>query len=353
MKNILLIEDNEDLRENTSEILSLAGYEVSVAENGKVGVQLAQQNQPDLIICDIMMPELDGYGVLHILSKNDETARIPFIFLTAKTEKSDIRKGMELGADDYLTKPFSDTELLNAIGTRLRKYALRESSYSSTPEGLDTFIQDAQKALNLKDLCKDKKIKQYKKKAEIFSEGDMPQSVFFLKSGDVKAFKSHQDGKELITNLHTKNDFFGFEPILEGTDYKTSAVAMQESELIVIPKHDFLTLLYSHQDVASGFISLLCKKVAEKEAQLLNLAYSSVRQRTAEALLKVTQLKDEREKINISRDDLAKIVGTASESVIRVLSDFKEESLIEIEGGKIKVLQPSKLEKIVLWNMVR
>lgn len=207
MKKVLLIEDNADIRENTGEILSLAGYDVITAENGKVGVHLAQDQNPDLIICDIMMPELDGYGVLHILSKTDETARIPFIFLTAKTEKADIRKGMELGADDYLTKPFSDTELLNAIGTRLRKHALRVNEYSTTPEGLDTFIRDAQKVLNLKDLCKDKKIKQYKKKAEIFSEGDIPQSVYFLKSGDVKTFKSHQDGKELITDLYKENDF--------------------------------------------------------------------------------------------------------------------------------------------------
>lgn len=353
MKKVLLIEDNQEIRENTGEILSLAGYDVITAENGKVGVHLAQEQSPDLIICDIMMPELDGYGVLHILSKASDTARIPFIFLTAKTEKADIRKGMELGADDYLTKPFSETELLNAIGTRLRKHALRVNDYSSTPEGLDTFIRDAQKVLNLKDLCKDKKVKQYKKKAEIFSEGDIPQAVYFLKTGDVKTFRSHQDGKELITDLYKANDFFGFEPILEGTDYHDSAVAMQDSEVIVIPKHDFLTLLYSHHDVASGFISLLCRKVAEKEKQLLNLAYSSVRQRTADALLKVTQLKDQKDKINISRDDLAKIVGTASESVIRVLSDFKEEGLIEIESGKIRVLQPTKLEKIVRWNVVR
>src|SRR4051812_20977154 len=105
MKKILLIEDNAGIRENTSEILSLANYSVITAENGKVGVELAQRERPDLIICDIMMPELDGYGVLHILGKKDDTASIPFIFLTAKTEKTDIRKGMNLGADDYLTKP--------------------------------------------------------------------------------------------------------------------------------------------------------------------------------------------------------------------------------------------------------
>ena len=98
-KKILLIEDNADVRENAAEILSLAGYDVQTAVNGKSGVDMAQKDKPDLIICDIMMPELDGYGVLHILSKSADTAGIPFIFLTAKTEKADIRKGMNLGAD--------------------------------------------------------------------------------------------------------------------------------------------------------------------------------------------------------------------------------------------------------------
>jgi CRP-like cAMP-binding protein len=169
----------------------------------------------------------------------------------------------------------------------------------------------------------------------------------------VKAFKAHQDGKELITNIYNANDFFGFEPLLEGNVYQETATAMQDTELITIPKHDFLTLLHSHPDVSTGFISLLCKKVADKEKQLLHLAYNSVRQRTAEALLKVMRLKDAKENIQISRDDLSKIVGTASESVIRVLSDFKDEGLIEIDGGKIKVTKPGQLEKVVRWSVAR
>lgn len=353
MKKILLIEDNQEVRENTSEILELANYSVISAENGKIGVELAQKEKPDLIICDIMMPELDGYGVLHILNKKPETSGIPFIFLTAKTEKTDIRKGMNLGADDYLTKPFDDTDLLNAIEARLRKSAMQQKLYESTPEGLDSFIRDAKQVLNLKDLCKDKKVKGFKKKTEVFAESDMPANVFFIKSGSIKVYKAHPDGKEFITNIYNANDFFGFEPILEGNVYQESAVAMQDSELITIPKHDFTTLLHSHPDVSAGFISLLCKKVGEKEKQLLNLAYNSVRQRTAEALLKVNQLKDAKDNIQISRDDLAKMVGTASESVIRVLSDFKDEGLIEIEGGKIRITQPAKLEKVVKWNVAR
>lgn len=353
MKKILIIEDNPDVRENTHEILELAGYNVVTAPNGKVGVELAQKENPDLIICDIMMPELDGYGVLHILNKKTETAGIPFIFLTAKTEKTDIRKGMNLGADDYLTKPFDDTDLLNAIEARLRKAVMQKQLYESTPEGLDNFISDAKKALDLKDLCKDKKIKNLKKKSELFSEGDAPLHIYFIKSGSIKVYHSHPDGKELITNIYNANDFLGFEPILEGNNYHESAVAMQDSEVIAIPKHDFLTLMQSSPDVSKGFISLLSKKVAEKEQQLLNLAYNSVRQRTAEALLKVRDLKDSKENIQISRDDLAKIVGTAPESVIRVLSDFKDEGLIEIEGGKIKIKQPTKLEKVIRWNVAR
>jgi DNA-binding response OmpR family regulator len=353
MKKILLIEDNPDVRENTSEILTLAAYNVVTAENGRIGVEYAQREKPDLIICDIMMPELDGYGVLHILNKKPETAGIPFIFLTAKTEKTDIRKGMNLGADDYLTKPFDDTDLLNAIEARFRKASMQQKLYEPTVQGLDLFISDARQVLNLSELCKDKKVKTFKKKSEVFTEGDTPAGIYFVVSGNVKAFKAHQDGKELITNIYNANDFFGFEPLLEGNVYQETATAMQDSELITIPKHDFLTLLHSHPDVSAGFISLLCKKVADKEKQLLHLAYNSVRQRTAEALLKVMRLKDAKENIQISRDDLSKIVGTASESVIRVLSDFKDEGLIEIEGGKIKITKPEKLEKVVRWSVAR
>ena len=103
MTKILIIEDNDNIRENVVEILELSGYEVFEADNGKTGVEIALKMMPDMILCDIMMPELDGYGVLHILQKHQETQAIPIIFLTAKAERADIRKGMELGVDDYLT----------------------------------------------------------------------------------------------------------------------------------------------------------------------------------------------------------------------------------------------------------
>lgn len=352
MKKILLIEDNPDVRENTAEILTLANYDVRTAENGKIGVELATREKPDLIICDIMMPELDGYGVLHILSKKPETASIPFIFLTAKTEKADIRKGMTLGADDYLTKPFDDTDLLNAVEARLNKISILKKQYAADASGLDQFIEDAQRVLNLNDLAKDRKVKTYKKKTGIYMEGEMPNNLYFVKSGNVKSFRTNADGKELIISLYKEGDFFGYEAILENSNYGESAMALEDTELTVIPRHDFLTLLHSHPEISRTFVSMLCKKIAEKEAQLLNLAYNSVRQRTAEALLKIHTIK-EKDVVSISRDDLAKMVGTASESVIRVLSDFREEGIISIDGGKINVLHPHKLEQVVKWNVAR
>ncbi|MEM1003304.1 MAG: response regulator [Bacteroidota bacterium] len=149
MKKILIIEDNEDIRENIAEILELDGFNSITAPDGKVGVEKAVSEHPDLIICDIMMPELDGYGVLHILGKKDETAGIPFIFLTAKAERSDMRKGMVLGADDYLTKPFEDTELLDAVESRLRKTEAFRKEFANSSSGLNSFISDAKKLHNL------------------------------------------------------------------------------------------------------------------------------------------------------------------------------------------------------------
>jgi len=104
IKKVLLIEDDTVVRENTAELLELSNYIVISAANGKIGIEKAKLHIPDIIVCDIMMPELDGYGVLEMLSKDEATKQIPFIFLSAKTERKDIRKGMEMGADDYLRK---------------------------------------------------------------------------------------------------------------------------------------------------------------------------------------------------------------------------------------------------------
>ncbi|RDB07750.1 response regulator [Runella aurantiaca] len=350
MKTILLIEDNPDMRDNTTEILELAHYNVVTAENGKQGIKLAQESSPDLIICDIMMPELDGYGVLHLLSKEPSTASIPFIFLTAKAEKNDYRKGMTLGADDYLTKPYDDVELLSAVETRLRKNNLLKTEYSRTEEGLYQFLNEAKSFESLKKLSENKKTKLFKKREIIYSEGNYPNAVYFLKSGKVKNFKTNEFGKEYIIELHKPGDFFGYLDLLENVAYQDSAVTLQDSEVVIIPKDEFNSLLYNNRDVASKFIKILSNEVREREERLLKLAYNSVRKRVAESLIMLAnRYQEDKTKhfaIAITREDLASIVGTATETVIRTLSDFKEESLIEMKGSLITVLDYEKLARM-------
>jgi DNA-binding NarL/FixJ family response regulator len=125
MKKILIIEDDRATRDNLATILRMEGFIAVPAPDGRQGLDAAWREQPDLILCDVMMPELDGYGVLKALRQNPTTANTPFIFLTARGERADIRNGMNLGADDYLTKPATATELLSAVNARLQREAAR------------------------------------------------------------------------------------------------------------------------------------------------------------------------------------------------------------------------------------
>lgn len=343
MKKILIIEDDTIMRENTAEILELAQYEVTTAPNGKVGSTLAKELRPDLIICDIMMPVLDGYGVLHILSKDPKTASIPFIFLTAKAEKSEMRKGMDLGADDYLTKPFEDTELLNAIESRLKKADMLRKEFSRDIQGINTFLDEASAQQELKNLSKNRPTSRYKKKEVVFHVGDTPHYVYFLNKGSIKTYKTHDDGKEFITNVFKSGEFLGHVPLFEQKNYSDSALVLEESEIFKIPKEDFLALIYKNSEVAKQFIKLLSNQIEEQEKQLLRMAYDSVRKRTAEALL---QLAKGKTSLNVTRDDLANMVGTATETVIRCLGEFKEDEMIEVKGREIVILDLEGLESI-------
>lgn len=127
MVKILIIEDEVEIRSNLVELLGLEGYDVVSADNGVTGLLGAMENTPDLIICDVMMPELDGYDVLQALRQDPKTLTIPFLFLTALADKGDIRRGMALGADDYLTKPFTRNDILTAVESRLQRQAASQS----------------------------------------------------------------------------------------------------------------------------------------------------------------------------------------------------------------------------------
>lgn len=351
MKMILLIEDNDDIRNNTAEILELANYRVVTAENGKRGVELAIQHKPDLIICDIMMPVLDGYGVLHAVHKNEAIKNTPFIFLTAKTERSDFRKGMELGADDYITKPFNGTELLNAVDSRLKKMDFLKSEISKGWEGLQQVVEMAGNGFSLGNFIEEQNNNTYKKKQAVYIEGNHPQFLFYVVTGKVKTFKRNDDGKELVTALYSPGEFIGYVSLLEKSVYRDSAEALEESELAMIPVGEFEKIINSNWEVAKLFIKLLASHVAEKENQLLGLAYNSLRKKVADALL-MLQKKYQTDDavdfvIDITRENLATIAGTATESLIRTLSDFKAEKIINIKDGYISIINRKKLENLV------
>jgi len=352
MKTILLIEDNTDIRENLAEILELANYKVLTAPDGQAGVTIAVQQKPDVIICDIMMPVLDGYGVIHMLQKNNDTTNIPFIFLTAKAERAEMRKGMELGADDYITKPFNSTELLNAIESRLRKAEVLKANIPANIDGVQTLINTATGKELLQELTEMRSTNTYKKKETIYNEDTRPHRLYYVVSGKVKTYKTNDDGKELVTGIHAEGSFLGYNALLEQSLYKESAETIEPTELALIPKEDFENLVNSNRHVMMKFIQLLANNVTEKEEQLLKLAYNSLRKRVADTVLDLyNKYKPEDNSkpfaLDISRENLANIVGTAKESVIRTLSDFKEEKLIDIVKGDIIILNEGKLQQLL------
>jgi DNA-binding response OmpR family regulator len=347
MKSILVVDDNPDIRENTAEILELAGYKSFTAENGRKGVDLAIKEKPSVIICDIMMPELDGYGVLHLLRKNPDTQHIPFIFLTAKAERMDFRKGMEMGADDYITKPFDEIELLNAVEARLRKTDILEKKYEASAQGITTFVKDVKKSGFLSELADQFDLEMFQKKQTLYQEGKRPRYLYYLVKGKVKGFKSHPDGKEYITDLFSAGDFMGYTALIENKNYDDSAAILEDAEIMLIPKDDFLGMIFSDISIASKFIQIMTQNVKEKEDRLMNLAYSSLRKRVAKALVDIHEKFGTDKPIEISREDIAQFVGTATESLIRTLSDFREEKLIEIKNGKIQVDNIEKLRNLL------
>lgn len=345
MKKILVIEDNPDVRENLQEILELNGYAAIGAENGKSGVKMAQAEMPDLILCDIMMPELDGYGVLHILSRQAKTADIPFIFLTAKAEKEDFRRGMSMGADDYITKPFDPTTLMQTIEARLAKSERLRAGSSPHTGSLEHFVNEARASEALKTLSDNREERRYRKKDIIFKEGDHPRCLYYVESGQVKLFKTSEDGRELIVSIAQAGDYLGFLPLISNSLYPESAAVLEDCVLKILPKQDFTALLFGHRDVNARFIKMLAGHVSEREQQLIELAYHSVRKRVATALVRLCEQNAEKT-INYYRDDLASIAGTAKETLIRTLTDLKNEGLIDIKEGAITVIKLEKLRNL-------
>jgi len=350
MKKVLLIEDDTVLRENTADLLVLSDYDVITTSNGKAGVEVAINHLPDIIVCDIMMPELDGYGVLKALAKNDNTKYIPFIFLSAKTERKDIRKGMDLGADDYITKPFTEEELISAIESRLAKSSiLKDVRDKNDTVNDDVDVDELSTLYGLKIFFdKNGEVFDFDKDDIIYEEGHHSNFIYLVNKGVVKCHKLDEKGKELTTALHKEKDLFGFTSFTQNTPYQETATAIKDTELVGISKSELNNVLSSNHKLTLELIQLLTNDLADVKNQLLKMAYGSVQKKTAMTILKFVEKLNRKQEdpIKISRSDLASVAGIAPETLIRTMSKFKKLGLIEIEGRNIKIINPSKLKHI-------
>lgn len=343
MKKILLIEDDVTVRENTAELLELSNYEVVTAPDGKKGVDKAKEEVPDIIVCDIMMPELDGYDVLTRLSEDSETKGIPFIFLSAKTEHKDVRRGMDLGADDYLTKPFEEEDLLSAIESRLAKVEILQAQKKENNNG-----ETVQNLSAFREMMRNREQISFKAGENIYEEGKSSLHFYMVERGVVKAHKYDSRGKEMITELYKEGDFFGNLSFNKNSAYGEYATALEDSVLYVVSKDELREILKSNSNISMELLQEMGDHLMGVKEQLMEIAYASVRRKTARTILLFAHKikKNPLHSIRISRADLAGVAGIASETLIRTLSDFKKEGLIEIEGRNVKLLDAEKLEAI-------
>lgn len=347
MKKILIIEDDESLRDNTKELLELSNFEVFTAGNGKTGVQKAISIRPDLILCDIMMPVWDGYKVLEILRLQPETQTTPFLFLTAKTDIADIRFGMNLGADDYITKPFNEKELVQAIQKRLEKFELLRSQPAPALEphknGRIASVEELKTYFRTNG-----ELIKFHKKALIYQEEDHANYIYLLEKGLVKCHKMDAEGKELITGLCNKGDFFGFYSFRDTIPYGETTTAIEGGRAYYISRGLFIEIFNQNPDLTFDFTNLFTDTLADMREHLLDTAYGSVLKKTTHTLLQFAEkmLAGTSDTINVARNDLACVAGISTESLIRSLAVLKKDKVIEIEGRSIKFLNLKKLQEL-------
>lgn len=337
---ILVIEDNLEILDNTTEILELAGYEVTCASNGKEGIEKARQTKPDLILCDIMMPELDGYGVLRALKNLQEFKGTPFVYMTAKSERVDFRQAMDLGADDYLTKPFSGDELLRVAESRIKKGRELKELITSGNGSEDEEMENLT-ITELANRFEDRQLKKLRPKEMIYMEGDTAAYLYIITTGKIKTYKTNDFGKEYITEIFNPGDYFGHLALFNNTTHQQSAMTLEQSEVIFIPRQAFFRMLNAQNKLAVRFAKMLSQNMSETEDRLLGLAYNSARKRVAEALLFLYRQYNTKEDTGFSfpvnRENLSAIAGVSPESVSRNLSDFKDERLILTDSGNIRI----------------
>ena len=348
-QKILLIANDPAVRAATCDILELANYQVFQAADGKSGVEQALSDIPDIIISEVGMPGLDGFGVLHLLQHKPWFGNVLFIMLCSSMNKTELRKAMEMGADDVIIKPFEGTELLSCLETRIRKKEqgakLRRDTELGTP------LIETEKELQ-EFLVKDRNIDRYNRKQLVIREGDRPTKVFYIVVGKARSYKTHPDGKDLVIDLYGPGDYIGYADVLNDTNYSETVETLDYTELALIPRRDFEEVIRNNTIATRKFIQRVINRSSRMQNRLLWLAYHSLRQKVAAALLQLKEkygcTPDGNFEINLNRTAFASIAGTATESSIRTLGEFKAERLIELEGdGTIRLLNEKKLSQMI------
>ncbi|TDQ76385.1 response regulator [Sphingobacterium yanglingense] len=336
MKNILIIENDPDLLGKYSDILRNSGYEVTAALNSKLGINLAISKLPSLILCNTVLSDIDGFGVLSVLSRNPSTTKIPFVFLNALSTPDIVKKGIACGADDFVTKPFQGGQLVRSVEARINK----NKNQTSLPiSEVDNIHPHNGKGLEkLIDLISQCKIRHIKKKQMLYYESDHSQWLYLLIEGCIKTLKLTDDGRQMITGLYKPKSFIGLDTLLLDDPWLESAEATQNSSLYFISKSAIIDLLNEHVELNQHFIKILSANLHEKEDQLIELAYESVRKRLAQVLVRLNKDAVPIDQLDICRDELAGLAGIAIETVSRILTDFKERGLIERNGSQIQII---------------
>lgn len=344
MNKILVIEDHFEVRENLQELLELCNYIVISAPDGERGIELALSRQPDLILCDITMPGIDGFEVLANLCQHPESADIPFIFLSARTEKQDIRKGMQLGADDYLTKPFEEEELLKAIQVRLHKSHLTRPSMPISCEGLDSFLFQAKKEggiqLETEVLTG---IQKFGPGEMVFRENEIPEYLYFVASGKIRTYQPGQPSSQLLSTVFEKGSFLGYDALIRGTAHQHCAEALEPSEVSLISKNDFFLLLLHNRTFSVRFIQLLANRVREQEKQLLNMVQLLSQKAVAETILSLYPSFARAENDAIPLEAVQSKVSVASLNFALALRHFDNQKVISLVPEGIRLLDKQKL----------
>jgi len=350
MNKLLVITDNEAAGDNICKLSQLYGYEFFRAPLGINGIEIAKNEIPSFIICDVSLPDMDGYCVSNILNKNPLTENIPVLLLNLTMRLGAGAEGKNKSG--LFTKVIKDTESFISSsrkevvynGTENKEYfnnlnSLLQLLSSATPDKLDS------------ELVTGYRTRSFNKRENIYFEDDSPNMVYLVKKGKIKTVKLGPEGKEFIIGIHEKGEFFGYIAVLEDNTYPDTAIAVEESEVLLIPKDDFLLLLNSDHQLGRHFIKLLANDISDIEERLMTLAFNSVRARVAGALLQLKKKHLHKKDVNtytlhVSREDLAGLIGTTTESLIRTLTDFKHENIVDTDIGEIKILDAKSLEKI-------